>query len=98
MRSAGYRVRLQEFSFPFVTDCSPPVLRVATAGGTSYRAERDHATFLYSGSGRVEAPVAAVDLVVPSPRPDASTSGCQATFATFPAPSRCSSAAPARSG
>ncbi len=85
MRSAGYRVRLQEFSFPFVTDRSPPVLRVATAGGASYRAERDHATLLYSGSGRVEAPVVAVDLVVPSPRPDASTSGCQASdFATFP--------------
>ena len=85
MRAAGYRVRLQEFSFPFVLDRSPPVLRVVNPEPRNYRAGRDVATLGYSGNGRVEASVVAVDLLVPSPRPNASTSGCQAAdFATFP--------------
>jgi Zn-dependent M28 family amino/carboxypeptidase len=83
MRAAGYRVRLQDFSFPFVADRTAPALR--TAGGRVFRARRDHATLAYSGDGRVEAQVVAVDLVVPSPSPNASTSGCEAAdFAGFP--------------
>ena len=84
MRAAGYRVRFQEFSFPFVVDRAPPVLRIL---GTNdrFRAGRDHTTLAYSGSGRVEERVVAVDLLVPSPEPNASTSGCErADFATFP--------------
>ncbi len=85
MRAAGYRVRFQEFSFAFVSDRSPPVLRIVGAAAQSFRAERDHTTLAYSGSGRVEAKVAAVDLFVPSPDPDTSTSGCEASdFAGFP--------------
>ena len=83
MRAAGYRVRLQEFRFPFVADRSPPVLRAA--GTYRFRANRDFGTLLYSGSGTVEAPVVAVDLLVPSPSANASTSGCEAAdFASFP--------------
>ena len=85
MRRAGYRVRLQEFAFPFVSDRSPPLLQSTPAGDWSFRANRDYATLLYSGSGRVDAPVVAVDLLVPSPAPNASTSGCEsADFASFP--------------
>jgi Zn-dependent M28 family amino/carboxypeptidase len=85
MRAAGYRVRFQELAFPFVADRSPPDLRAVGAAGWSFRVDRDYATFAYSGSGEVEAPVAAVDLLVPSPRPNASTSGCEASdFASFP--------------
>ena len=84
-RAAGYRVRLQEFTFPFVSERSPPVLRVVGAASERFRARRDVMTLGYSGSGLVEAQVAAVDLVVPSPRPNASTSGCEASdFASFP--------------
>ena len=84
MRAAGYRVRFQEFGFPFVIDRSPPVLR-AVGRDWSFRANRDYGTLLYSGSGRVEAPVVAVDLLLPSPSPNASTSGCEASdFASFP--------------
>lgn len=84
MRAAGYQVRLQEFSFPYVADRSPPELRAAGVPW-GFRAGRDYATFLYSGSGRVEAPVVAVDLLVPSPRENASTSGCEVSdFAGFP--------------
>jgi Zn-dependent M28 family amino/carboxypeptidase len=83
MRAAGYRVRLQEFAFPFVADRSPPVLR--TAERRDWRARRDYATLAYSGSGHIEAPVVAVDFLVPSPRENASTSGCEAAdFERFP--------------
>ena len=85
MRAAGYRVRFQEFSFPFVFDRSPPVLRVVGAATQPFRAERDFTTLGYSGSGAVEAQVVAVDLLVPSPGANASTSGCEASdFAGFP--------------
>jgi Zn-dependent M28 family amino/carboxypeptidase len=83
MRAAGYRVRFQEFRFPFVVDRSPPVLRAS--GTERFRANRDFGTLLYSGSGAVEAPVVAVDLLLPSPSANASTSGCEAAdFASFP--------------
>jgi Zn-dependent M28 family amino/carboxypeptidase len=83
MRAAGYRLRFQEFRFPFVADRSPPVLR---AGGTQrLLPNRDYGTLLYSGSGAVEAPVVAVDLLLPSPSANASTSGCEGSdFASFP--------------
>ena len=85
MRAAGYRVSLQELTFPFVFDRSPPELRALDGTDWSYRAERDYVTLAYSGSGRVEAAVTAVDLLVPSPAPNSSTSGCETSdFAAFP--------------
>jgi Zn-dependent M28 family amino/carboxypeptidase len=85
MRRAGYAVRIQDFSFPYVIDRSPPVLRALGSASWEFRANRDYATLSYSGAGTVEARVVAVDLLVPSPRPNASTSGCEAgDFAGFP--------------
>jgi Zn-dependent M28 family amino/carboxypeptidase len=85
LRAAGYRVRLQEFDFPLVVDRSPPRLRIAGKPAGRYRDGRDFITLLYSGSGKVEAPVVAVDLLVPSPRANTSTSGCESSdFAGFP--------------
>jgi Zn-dependent M28 family amino/carboxypeptidase len=85
MRAAGYRVRFQEFSFPFVADRSPPELRPPGLPGWSYRAGRDYATLGYSGTGRVEGRVAPVDILLPSPSPNVSTSGCETSdFAGFP--------------
>jgi Zn-dependent M28 family amino/carboxypeptidase len=83
LRAAGYRVQVQRFAFPFVADRSPPLLQ--PVGEWSFRAGRDYGTLEYSGSGRVEARVVAVDLLVPSPGVDTSTSGCESSdFATFP--------------
>ena len=78
MRDAGYAVRFQTFSFPYAADRSPPALRSLAPGAPTMRAGRDHATFRYSGSGSVRARVVAVDLLVPSPAPNSSTSGCEA--------------------
>ncbi len=85
MRAAGYRVSLQELTYPFVFDRSPPELRALDGTDWSYRAGRDYVTLTYAGSGRVEAAVTAVDLLVPSPAPNSSTSGCETSdFAAFP--------------
>jgi Zn-dependent M28 family amino/carboxypeptidase len=85
MRKAGYRVVRQTFTFQFTADRSPPTLRIADTPATTYRAGRDFATLAYSGGGRVDAAVVAVDLLVPSPGQNASTSGCEAAdFAGFP--------------
>lgn len=85
MRRAGYAVRLQEFSFPYATDRSPPLLRALGSGDWAFRPNRDYATLGYSGAGAFEARVIAVDLLVPSPRPNASTSGCEGgDFVGFP--------------
>jgi Zn-dependent M28 family amino/carboxypeptidase len=85
MRAAGYDVRLQEFVIPVVVNRSPPRLRRVGATAWTFRPMRDYSTLAYSGSGKVEAQVVAVDLRVPSPRPNASTSGCdESDFADFP--------------
>ncbi|HEY1315990.1 MAG TPA: M20/M25/M40 family metallo-hydrolase [Gaiella sp.] len=85
MRASGYRVRFQEFRFPFVRDRTPPLLRPVGNDGRRFLPNRDYGTLLYSGSGHVEAPVVAVDLLLPSPSANASTSGCEtADFASFP--------------
>jgi Zn-dependent M28 family amino/carboxypeptidase len=84
LRAAGYRVRLQELTIELALDRSPPSLAFVAPGARRYRPGRDVATLRYSGSARVEAPVFAVDLLVPSPQPNASTSGCEASdFAWF---------------
>ncbi|HJT63419.1 MAG TPA: M28 family peptidase [Candidatus Limnocylindria bacterium] len=82
--AAGYEVSFQEFEFLFVGDASPPVFERLTAPATDYVDGVDFATISYSGSGDVTAELSAVDLVVPSPEPNASTSGCEASdFAGF---------------
>ena len=84
--AAGLAVSRQEFTYSFVGDQSPPELAQLSPAAKTYVAGSDFATMVYSGSGDVTAQVWAVDLVVPSPAPNASTSGCQAEdFAGFPA-------------
>ncbi|MGH2731809.1 MAG: M20/M25/M40 family metallo-hydrolase [Actinomycetota bacterium] len=77
MKEAGYKVRLQKLTFPFAADRSPPVLEQVKPKAKKYAAEVDFATFSHSGSGDVKAEVQAVDLTVPSPSPNSSTSGCE---------------------
>ncbi len=85
MRHAGYAVRVQKLSFPYARDRSPPALRAVGVSDWSFRPNRDYATLSYSGAGAVQARVVAVDLLVPSPRANASTSGCEGSdFAVFP--------------
>lgn len=84
MAAAGYDVSFQEFTFTFVGDRTPPHLEQLSPVAKTYADRVDFATMSYSGSGDVTASVSAVDLIVPSPTPNASTSGCEAAdFAGF---------------
>ncbi|HEX2180537.1 MAG TPA: M28 family metallopeptidase [Actinomycetota bacterium] len=86
MEAAGYRVTLQPFEFLLVGDGSPPILERLTPPGQSFTDGTDFDSMTYSGSGDTTAGVWAVDLVVPSPFDNASTSGCDAAdFAGFAA-------------
>jgi Zn-dependent M28 family amino/carboxypeptidase len=86
MTAAGYEVTTQEFVFPFVGDRTPPVLERISPNPESFVDGVDYATMSYSGSGDVTAPLYAVDLLIPSPAANASSSGCEeADFAGFPA-------------
>jgi Zn-dependent M28 family amino/carboxypeptidase len=84
--AAGYEVSFHEFEFLLVSDRTPPELEEVSPTPTTYVDGVDFGTMQYSGSGEVTAPLQAVDLLVPSPAPNASTSGCEpADFAGFPA-------------
>lgn len=84
LEAAGYDVTLQEFEFLLVSDRTPPVLEQISPNPESYVDGEDFATMSYSGSGDVTVEVEAVDLIVPSPQDNASTSGCEASdFAGF---------------
>jgi Zn-dependent M28 family amino/carboxypeptidase len=84
--AAGYDVSFQEFTFTFVGDATPPVFERVTAPATVYLDGLDFGTASYSGSGDVTAQISAVDLLIPSPAANSSTSGCElADFAGFTA-------------
>jgi len=86
LEAAGYDAHIQEFTFPFDGDASPPVLAQISPNPATYIDGVDYDTMQYSGSGDVTAPLVAVGLVVPSSVPSSNTSGCEAAdFAGFPA-------------
>ena len=83
LERAGYRVRLQPFSFQSFRVVSDPVV---TVGDRTLVRGTDYAVASYSGSGReVTGPLVAVDVTEPpGARPSSNTSGCEAAdFATF---------------
>ena len=78
LRAAGYRPRLQSFSFDLFRETAPPRLERLEPGAREYRAGRDFLTMRYSGSGTVSAAVAPV-------QPASASSGCEPSqFADFP--------------
>jgi Zn-dependent M28 family amino/carboxypeptidase len=86
MLAAGYNVSFQEFTFNFDGDASAPALEQVSPTPTTYVDGVDYDSMQFSGSADVTAPLTAVDLVVPSPASNTSTSGCEAAdFAGFPA-------------
>jgi Zn-dependent M28 family amino/carboxypeptidase len=86
MAAAGYDVSFQDFDYTFSGDVVPPIMQRISPAPLTYVDGVDFASMTGSGTGDVSAPVYAVDLVVPSPVANASTSGCEAAdFAGFPA-------------
>jgi Zn-dependent M28 family amino/carboxypeptidase len=78
LRAAGYRPRLQSFSYDLFRETRQPRLELVAPGTKQYREGPDFLTYRYSGSGSPTAQVAPVELASPS-------SGCEASdFAGFP--------------
>jgi peptidase M28-like protein/PA domain-containing protein len=78
LRAAGYRPRLNSFSFDLFRETKPPVFERVAPGARRYRKGRDFITMRYSGGGAVTAGVAPVDFT-------STTSGCELTdFVGFP--------------
>jgi Zn-dependent M28 family amino/carboxypeptidase len=78
LRQAGYRPRLQSFSFNLFRETRPPRFERLAPGAKRYRPGRDFVTMRYSGGGAVSAQIAPVE-------PDSATSGCDPShFAGFP--------------
>jgi Zn-dependent M28 family amino/carboxypeptidase len=82
LRKAGYKVRTQEFTFPFFRDLEDPILQELDPTDRTI----ETATFQYSGSGDVTGPVIPTKTIaIPPGEPGSSTSGCDAADFT-PAP------------
>ena len=78
LAKAGYRVRFEEFEFPFFQEHSPPVLVVNAADGSQQPASTGAVrTLANSGSGDLTARLHAVNLKLDAEPPAASASGCE---------------------
>jgi peptidase M28-like protein/PA domain-containing protein len=70
LRAAGYRPRLQSFSFVLFRETRTPQLERLAPGAKRYRRGRDFVTMRYSGGGAATARVAPVEF-------DSASSGCE---------------------
>ena len=85
LRDAGYRVRLEEFTFPYFEERSPPVLSLNPGGADAFVPPPEALrTLRNSGSADVTAPVQAVEIGPGEEPVSVSTSGCEREdFADF---------------
>ncbi|MDN5893107.1 MAG: M28 family metallopeptidase [Nocardioides sp.] len=83
LRRAGYKVRIQEFTFPFSRDLEPAEFSELSPTAQDF----ETAAFSYSGSGDVTGQIVPTnDVVIPAAPEPGSTSGCEASdFPTAPA-------------
>jgi Zn-dependent M28 family amino/carboxypeptidase len=78
LRNAGYRVRFEEFTFPYSEERSPPALVLGPAGPDPFATPQEALRSLRnSGSGDVTAPLRSVDLGLSEGLQPGSTSGCE---------------------
>lgn len=78
LRAAGYRPRLNRFSFDFFRETAPTVFERVSPGSRSYQRGPDFVTMRYSGGGNLTAQIAPVE-------PTSASSGCEPSdFAAFP--------------
>ena len=79
LRQAGYKVRKQEFTFPFFRELAPAELSEVTPQPRNF----ETATFTYSGDGEVTGQLVPIDVQIPPADEPSSTSGCES--GDFPA-------------
>jgi Zn-dependent M28 family amino/carboxypeptidase len=78
LRATGYEVRLQDFHVSIATDQSPPELSKISPHEQIFALETDFVAISYAGRQEVVGLVEAVDLKIPSAKPNDSSSGCEA--------------------
>jgi Zn-dependent M28 family amino/carboxypeptidase len=80
LRSAGYRVSIQTFDFPFFQETAPPVFERTAPTARTYEEDTDFATMDFSGSGDVTGNVVPTNdvQIPPGAEPSSSNSGCEA--------------------
>lgn len=84
LRNAGYIVRLQDFSIRIADDLSPPELKQVGPEQQDFLAGVDFLSMSFSGMRELTGNVHAVDLKIPSLRPNDSNSACEPEdFANF---------------
>jgi len=77
LRRAGYQVRIEEFTYPYNEERSPP--RLLSGAARVPAPEGEVRSFTYSGPGDITAPLRSVDLTLPADGPvQPSTSACEA--------------------
>lgn len=76
MVGAKYNVHVQDFEIHLSEERTPPTLQKTSPGQQTFVANVDFATMTKEGIATIEGEVEAVDLVIPSPEPNHSTSGC----------------------
>src|SRR5215213_5450760 len=83
LRRAGYQVRIEEFTYPYNEERSPP--RLLSGAARVPAPEGEVRSFTYSGPGDITAPLRSVDLTLSADGPvQPSTSACEAAdFAGF---------------
>jgi Zn-dependent M28 family amino/carboxypeptidase len=81
LRQAGYQVRIEEFTYPFSEERSPPRL----IAGATPAPDGEVRSFIYSGAADITAPIRPVDLALAADGAvQPSTSACEpADFANF---------------
>ena len=84
LRNSGYEVRLQDFYLNIAHDQSPPALGIIGTYQHSFVADVDFSSMSFSGTKEVRGALEAIDLKIPSLKPNDSTSGCESEdFAGF---------------
>ncbi|MGH8122119.1 MAG: M28 family peptidase [Rudaea sp.] len=85
MQAAGYRVSVQEYTFPYFNFTGWPSFGEVSPTPSSYALRADWSPATYSGSGNVTAAVQPVGgIIIPATIDPSSTSGCSAAdFAGF---------------
>ena len=80
LRQSGYKVKIQEFTFPFTRDLAPAEFSELSPTAQDFETE----SYSYSGSGDVTGLIVPTkDVVIPASPQPGSTSGCEAS--DFPA-------------
>lgn len=84
LKASDYEPKKQDFFLSLTEDNSPPELQIIKEEVFSFVLNEDFTNMSAAGIVNLTGSIEAIDLVIPSPYPNASTSGCQKSdFAQF---------------